>query len=167
MPNAGKGTKVGVIKCGHIAGVSDKLEAKMIEEMRGFPWQPFTNHTGVHIRTHIEDDCGGGGGGGDEAEGKPAPRIDAEEYPEQEGQVRAAMRAQALIDSHVGQTYSFYGCARAVSKYGTHLQGARGASLPPERLLHSAGTSQATRHRWSPGSRWTRTTGSVSRDGWF
>lgn len=120
------GTKLGAIKCHCIAGVSDNLDAKIIEEMRGQPWQPSTRHTETKTRTHIDEDDGAGDA--DDVEKQPAPQADAEAYPDHEEQTCDVVRAQELLESRVGQSYKFYIRARATCPNTGSQRGARGAS---------------------------------------
>lgn len=100
------GTKLGVIKCRCTAGVSGRFDAKLIQEMRGQPWQPPPRLAGSEIRTHA--DGGDGAGHGD----------DEEEQPEQEEQVKDAVRAQELTERRACQPYNFYIRVRDISKCG-------------------------------------------------
>lgn len=46
------GTRAGVIKYRCSAGMADNFDAKAVEELRGYPWQPPTRHTGTKLRAN-------------------------------------------------------------------------------------------------------------------
>lgn len=69
------GTYAGATKCRCISGMADIFDAKVVEEMRGYPRQPATKQIGIQRRTNTDKDDDAVVG--DDFERQDAPRVAA------------------------------------------------------------------------------------------
>lgn len=111
-------TELGVIKCRATTSLPEgqRLSEGDIELIRGIMWKALTRHIGSKIRMHIpecEDDEEGEEPEGDDAH---SFHVQADEYPQADEIIKRVSDAQKMLETRIGQKYTFYAQARHVTK---------------------------------------------------